>query len=193
MRIYYDALRRKIEERGTRDFPEYRGRKLYGELTMNVTVDAEGRVVETEIVRPSSSTSCSTGAPWPSCAPPRPSAPSARRCAARPTRSSSPRASASPATRAASKPRLSTHARDDVEADACPTVTPCSAIRSRTASRRSSMPSSRARPASLEYSRCSARWTASPQAVRAFADSGRARLQRHRALQVRGRRAGQRG
>jgi len=53
--IYYDALRRKIEERGTRDFPEYQGKKLYGELTMNLTVDAEGRVIEADIVRPSSS------------------------------------------------------------------------------------------------------------------------------------------
>ena len=52
---YYDQLRRKIEERGTRNFPEQGGRKLYGELTMNVTVDAGGRVVETEIVRPSQS------------------------------------------------------------------------------------------------------------------------------------------
>jgi protein TonB len=51
--IYYDALRRKIEARGTRDFPEHRGRKLYGELTMNVTVDNLGRVVEAEIVRAS--------------------------------------------------------------------------------------------------------------------------------------------
>lgn len=53
--LYYDQLRRKIEERGTRNFPEDHGRKLYGELTMNVTVDAEGRVIETEIVRPSGS------------------------------------------------------------------------------------------------------------------------------------------
>lgn len=51
--LYYDALRRRIEDRGTRNFPEYRGRKLYGELVMNVTVDAAGRVVDTEIVRPS--------------------------------------------------------------------------------------------------------------------------------------------
>ncbi|MBX3637261.1 MAG: TonB family protein [Rubrivivax sp.] len=51
--LYYDALRRRIEDRGTRNFPEYQGRKLYGELTMNVTVDAAGRVVEAEIVRPS--------------------------------------------------------------------------------------------------------------------------------------------
>jgi protein TonB len=53
--MYYDQLRRKIEDRGTRNFPENQGRKLYGELTMNVTVDAAGRVVDTEVVRPSSS------------------------------------------------------------------------------------------------------------------------------------------
>ena len=53
--LYYDSLRRKIETRGTRNFPENGGRKLYGELTMNVTVDAEGRVLETEVVRASAS------------------------------------------------------------------------------------------------------------------------------------------
>ena len=51
--IYYDQLRRRIEDRGTRDFPEYQGRKLYGELTMNLTVDSRGRVVETDVVRSS--------------------------------------------------------------------------------------------------------------------------------------------
>ena len=51
--LYYDQLRRKIEERGTRNFPESQGHKLYGELTMNVTIDAAGRVVETEVVSPS--------------------------------------------------------------------------------------------------------------------------------------------
>ena len=53
--IYYDQLRRRIEDRGTRDFPEYKGRKLYGELTMNITVDARGRVVEADVVRASGS------------------------------------------------------------------------------------------------------------------------------------------
>jgi protein TonB len=53
--LYYDGLRRRIEERGTRNFPEHQGRKLYGELVMNVTVDAAGRVVDAEIVRPSAS------------------------------------------------------------------------------------------------------------------------------------------
>jgi protein TonB len=52
--LYYDSMRRKIEERGTLNFPEYQGRKLYGELVMNITVDAQGRVVETEVVRGSS-------------------------------------------------------------------------------------------------------------------------------------------
>jgi protein TonB len=49
--LYYDKLRRRIEERGTRDFPRHQGKKLYGELTMNITVDANGRLVDTEIVR----------------------------------------------------------------------------------------------------------------------------------------------
>ncbi|MEO7336776.1 MAG: energy transducer TonB, partial [Caldimonas sp.] len=51
--LYYDQLRRKVEDRGTRNFPENQGRKLYGELTMNVTVDTEGRVVDTEVVQSS--------------------------------------------------------------------------------------------------------------------------------------------
>jgi len=47
--IYYDALRRKIEEHGTRSFPQEKGRKLYGDLTMIVTIDAVGRVLDTEV------------------------------------------------------------------------------------------------------------------------------------------------
>jgi protein TonB len=53
--VYYDRLRRRIEDRGTRDFPEANGRKLYGELTMNVTIDHLGQVVDAEIVRASKS------------------------------------------------------------------------------------------------------------------------------------------
>jgi protein TonB len=52
---YYDSLRRKIEERGTRNFPEANGRPLYGELTLIITVDSRGQVVDTEVVRPSKS------------------------------------------------------------------------------------------------------------------------------------------
>ena len=47
---YYDTLRRRVEARGTRDFPEHKGQKLYGELTMNIHVDQRGRVIETDIV-----------------------------------------------------------------------------------------------------------------------------------------------
>ncbi len=49
--IYYDQLRRKVEDKGTVNFPEYGGQKLYGELTMIVTVNHNGRVVATEIVQ----------------------------------------------------------------------------------------------------------------------------------------------
>lgn len=51
--IYYDGLRRKIEDRGTQNFPEAGGNKLYGELTMIVTVNFDGQVLDIEIVVPS--------------------------------------------------------------------------------------------------------------------------------------------
>jgi len=53
--LYYDGARRRIEDRGTRNFPEHNGRKLYGELVMNFVIDARGRVVETEVVQASHS------------------------------------------------------------------------------------------------------------------------------------------
>ena len=43
--IYYDALRRKVEDRGTQNFPEHAGKKLYGELVMILTVNHDGRVL----------------------------------------------------------------------------------------------------------------------------------------------------
>jgi protein TonB len=49
--IYYDGLRRRIEERGTRQFPQDGGRKLYGELTMMITLSHTGAVLQTEVVR----------------------------------------------------------------------------------------------------------------------------------------------
>lgn len=51
--IYYDTLRRKIEERGTQNFPQAAGRKLYGELTMVVTINHDGRVLDTEVAETS--------------------------------------------------------------------------------------------------------------------------------------------
>jgi protein TonB len=53
--VYYDRLRHKIEERGTANFPSINGHKLYGELTVNLTIDARGNVVEAEVMRSSSS------------------------------------------------------------------------------------------------------------------------------------------
>ncbi len=50
---YYDNLRRKIEDKGTTNFPELAGRKLYGELTMIVTVNFDGRILATEVVETS--------------------------------------------------------------------------------------------------------------------------------------------
>jgi protein TonB len=52
--LYYDTLRRKIEDRGTRYFPATgSGQKLYGELTMIITVNTDGRVLATEVVQSS--------------------------------------------------------------------------------------------------------------------------------------------
>jgi shikimate dehydrogenase len=141
----------RIEERGTRDFPEYQGRKLYGELTMNVTVDAAGRVVDAEIVRPSKSRVLDQRA----LAIVRAAGPFGAFTQAmrgRPTRSWSPRASASPA-KTASKPRSAATA--DPMTPRIPVIaTPSSATRWRTASPPSSTPALRSRPAEpVDYGR----------------------------------------
>jgi protein TonB len=51
--LYYDKLRRTIETRGTLNFPQVGGQKLYGQLTMVITVDARGRLLQTEVAKPS--------------------------------------------------------------------------------------------------------------------------------------------
>ena len=51
--VYVDSLRRRIETRGTENFPETAGKKLYGELVMMVTVNFDGRLLATEIVQSS--------------------------------------------------------------------------------------------------------------------------------------------
>jgi protein TonB len=51
--LYYDSLRHRVEDVGTRNFPEMNGRKLYGELTMLVAVGGNGEVVEADIVQSS--------------------------------------------------------------------------------------------------------------------------------------------
>ncbi len=47
---YYDSLRHTIEDRGTENFPAANGKKLYGDLTMIVTVNFDGHVLGTEVV-----------------------------------------------------------------------------------------------------------------------------------------------
>ncbi len=51
--LYVDALRRRIESQGTQNFPERSGKKLYGELTMLLTVNQDGNLVTTTIVQSS--------------------------------------------------------------------------------------------------------------------------------------------
>lgn len=51
--VYVDTLRRKIEARGTERFPQVAGKKLYGELTMIVSVNFDGTLLGTEIVQSS--------------------------------------------------------------------------------------------------------------------------------------------
>ena len=50
---YFTELRRAIEKQGTLDFPQRDGEKIFGELTMAITVDAAGRVVATSLARSS--------------------------------------------------------------------------------------------------------------------------------------------
>ncbi|MDD5030983.1 MAG: TonB family protein [Rhodoferax sp.] len=49
--VYYDRLRHAIEDRGTENFPQQGGQKLYGELVMIVNVNNDGQVLSTEIVQ----------------------------------------------------------------------------------------------------------------------------------------------
>lgn len=46
---YYDLMRRKIEERGTREFPQHQGGKLYGSLIMVITIDSRGQILSTDV------------------------------------------------------------------------------------------------------------------------------------------------
>jgi protein TonB len=51
--VYFSELRRASEKQGTLDFPQRDGEKIFGELTMAITVDAAGRVVTTSLARSS--------------------------------------------------------------------------------------------------------------------------------------------
>ena len=49
--LYYDTMRQAIEAQGDAHFPEKGGQKLYGSLTMVLTVDARGVVLEAEVAK----------------------------------------------------------------------------------------------------------------------------------------------
>ena len=49
--VYVDSLRRRIEARGTENFPETAGKKIYGALVMTVIVNFDGQLLKTAIVQ----------------------------------------------------------------------------------------------------------------------------------------------
>jgi periplasmic protein TonB len=51
--LYYDKMRRTIEYQGTLNFPEFAGKKMYGQLTMVITVDSRGQLLTTEVAKTS--------------------------------------------------------------------------------------------------------------------------------------------
>jgi protein TonB len=46
---YVDTLRRRIEVRGTENFPTAAGKKLYGELKMTITINHDGKLLDTVV------------------------------------------------------------------------------------------------------------------------------------------------
>ncbi|RIX72908.1 energy transducer TonB [Acidovorax cavernicola] len=54
--LYVDTLRRRIEVKGTENFPTAAGKKLYGELKMTITINHDGRVLDTTVDESSGNT-----------------------------------------------------------------------------------------------------------------------------------------
>lgn len=51
--MYYDGMRRRIEDKGTENFPVGGGKKLYGSLIVSITVDRNGQVLDAHVDRSS--------------------------------------------------------------------------------------------------------------------------------------------
>jgi len=51
--VYYDQMRQKIETFGTQHFPIFKGRKIYGSLTMVVNVNSLGQILSVQILESS--------------------------------------------------------------------------------------------------------------------------------------------
>ena len=52
---YYVGVKSKLEATGTQFFPQVAGRKLYGSLTMMMSINAHGEVVQSEVLQSSGS------------------------------------------------------------------------------------------------------------------------------------------
>ena len=50
---YYQEVKQKVESTGTQFFPSVNGKKLYGTLTMLMTINAKGEVVQSEVLKSS--------------------------------------------------------------------------------------------------------------------------------------------
>jgi protein TonB len=51
--LYYSRFKERVEQLGTLNFPQSAGSKLYGELTMLISLNPQGQVMSTEIVQSS--------------------------------------------------------------------------------------------------------------------------------------------
>ena len=51
--IYYDVVRRRVEDRGTRNFPQVNGKPLYGQLVVQLTIAFNGQVADAIVERSS--------------------------------------------------------------------------------------------------------------------------------------------
>jgi protein TonB len=51
--LYYSRFKERVEQLGTLNFPQAAGNKLYGELTMLISLNPQGQVISTEVVQSS--------------------------------------------------------------------------------------------------------------------------------------------
>jgi protein TonB len=51
--LYYDEMRHKLEARGTANFPQADGHKLYGELVMALLINHDGRILDARVMQSS--------------------------------------------------------------------------------------------------------------------------------------------
>lgn len=47
---YYQEFKQRVEDLGTKNFPQVAGKKLYGELTVSISLDRNGAVIEAKVL-----------------------------------------------------------------------------------------------------------------------------------------------